>query len=281
VTWRQKILDKLAEVEALPASSMEALRLIRDPEAKVQEIVRRIELDPALTSNLLRVANSAAFGAPQKIRSLRDVVVRLGSRRVGRLVAAAVAGPALQVAVRGYDLPPHALWEHSVATALCAENLAESLGLVAPDYLFTAALLIDVGKIVMGSFLEVDAEPIKRRAYEGRTSFEEAERAELGIDHPEVGASLLQRWGLPECVTKTVRWSHDPEPAGGDIVTDLTHVANILCMTSGIGAGVDGLNYRPSPGAVARLGVKTQLSEKAILKTLGALADVRDLFLGR
>jgi putative nucleotidyltransferase with HDIG domain len=263
----------------MPSAAAQVIQLVQDPSASIASLRRAIELDPGLTSNVLRLANSAYLGSPRSVRSVRDALVRLGTNRVFQLVIAAAVAPVAQQTVRGYDLPPGALWHHSVAVAVGTTELAAAAGRRPPDHAFTAGLLHDIGKIVLGTFLEVDAAPIMQLAFEEHLSFELAEQRILGIHHAELGARVLEGWHLPPPIVEVVRWHHQPESYPGDtLVVDLVHMADALALVSGIGAGSDGLNYRPSAAVLSRLRVTTAVAEGVVCRMLDGLRELRELF---
>jgi HD-like signal output (HDOD) protein len=104
--------------------------------------------------------------------------------------------------------------------------------------------------------------------------FDEAERRVLGIDHAEVGAVLLESWGLPADIVEAVRYHHRPDDFEGDpLGVDLVHIADILSMESGIGAGeMDGLCYRVSPGAGSRRRLRA-LEKESVLYNMVCTLD--------
>ncbi len=276
---REQILSSVRSVRSLPTAAVEVVRLLQDPELTIADLAQTIEYDPALTSNVLRLANSAYFGCARSIGSVRDAIVRLGTNKTFRLAVASAFAPLARQAVKGYDLPPGELWKHSIAVALGAERLAEVLGRKGADYAFTAGLLHDIGKLVLGNFVEVDAAPLAAMAFQERVSFEVTERRVLGIDHAEVGAVLLEGWNLPPCVVRVVRWHHVPGSVPGEdtSVVDLVHVADNLSMTSGIGTGIDGLNYCPSSEVMSRLHLTTRLAEGVLCEIMGGLDELHSL----
>ena len=260
---RDEILARIADIPSLPTSAVEVIRLVQSPDSSMGEIMAAIEYDPALTAEVLRLANSAYFAGPRQVATLRQAGVLFGTARILQVVMAAVVAPLARRPLKGYDLPPGSLLDHLAAVAIGAEELAGALGEVPPRYTFTAGLLHDVGKIVLGTFVEVDAEPIQRMAFEEKVSFEKAEHAVLGIDHAEVGAALLESWELPETIVEAVRWHQEPDERGADnLVVDLVHVADMLSVECGLGVGVDGLNYRPSPVVSKRRKLHTRMLER-------------------
>jgi len=125
-----------------------------------------------------------------------------------------------------------------------------------------------MGKLIMGSFVKEDLDKIEEEASRG-ISFECAEKRVLGIDHAQVGAKILENWSFPPGLVSAVRWHHDPDGAEEtNVMIDIVHVANVLCLMIGIGVGRDGLRYEPSPRATSRLGLKTNHLEIVASKTL-------------
>ncbi|HIJ65863.1 MAG TPA: HDOD domain-containing protein [Candidatus Hydrogenedentes bacterium] len=277
---REEVLSTLRAVPEMPIAVTKLIRLLEEPDVDINDIIKAIELDPGLTSNVLRLANSAYFGGPRTIGSLRDAIVRLGTNRVFQLVMASAISPLARPSVKGYDFPPGELLSHSIATAICTEQLAEVLGLKTPGHAFTAALLHDLGKIVLGTFIEVDARPISALASERNVSFEVAEKEVLGIDHAEVGEMLLDSWNLPHEITAVARWHHEPGEYDGDRLTvDMVHVANRLAIESGIGTSAANPHYHAQNTADERLGLREEQADTAVRSMLAALEEVRGLFL--
>ena len=276
---REEVLSKVHSVQLMPPAAMEVVRLLQENDASISELTRAIECDPGLTSNVLRLANSAYFGCRLEVGSVRDAILRLGTKSILRLVMTAAFSSGSQCGVRGYDLAPGQLWEHSMAVALGATRLAEKLRLESRDELFTSAILHDSGKILLGTFVEVDAGPILEMVREERVSFQVAEQQILGIDHAEVGAVLLGVWNIPPTIVEAVRWHHEPDhPETGLILVDLVHVADVLSIMGGVASGIDGLSYHFSKGAAERLSLKNGMADEVVCETLSDLDDVRRLF---
>ena len=145
---------------------------------------------------------------------------------------------------------------------------------------FTAGLLHDMGKVVMGTFVEVDDQPIKEIMKSDNLSFNEAELMVMGIDHAEVAGLLLTEWNLPEPVVDAARWHHKPSRAGEEnrVLVDLVHVADVLCINVGWGMGSDGLQYKLDEAASRRLGVGSGIAEDVILKTMVGMDEMKEMF---
>ena len=280
MSQRDAILARLHEVEALPVAAMKAISLLQNPASDLSEIARLIGHDPALAAGVLRLANSAMFGGRSRIETIDAAIARLGTRATLNLVLGSAVGPMEARPVRGYDLPAGALWRHNVAVAIGTQALADILKINAPDYAFTAGLLVDIGKQVLGQFLEIDGAAIAAEAFGRHVSFEQAELRVLGIDHAEIGAALLTNWGLPESIVQVVRWHHEPTrcPAEFRTVAELVHASDQICTLAGIGGGLDGSNYQPCAAALDHLNLTTATIERAMMRIADRLAQVNDLF---
>jgi putative nucleotidyltransferase with HDIG domain len=252
----------------MPGAAVKLLALVDDPGVSVPQIESILRQDPGLTANLLRLANSAYFGIPSKVGSVRQAVILLGLKRLVHMVIATCTSAIMDRTVPGYDLPAGELWRHSLAVSVAAEGLVRELKLDAAEEIFTAALLHDIGKIVLGQFVQDDYAKIALALEQG-LAFETAESIVLGTTHAEIGAQVLSKWSLPEGIVHAVRWHHESEKSERpDPMLDVVHVANMLCLMIGIGVGRDGLSYRPSPVVTKRLGLTTSHLEKVASKTL-------------
>lgn len=273
---RAEILKKLEEIPALPTNVSSILRKIQDHEIPITEIAKEIQIDPLLTSNLLKLANSAYFAGPRKISTVKEAVVMLGVNRVYQMIIASAIFPLVIKPIRGYDLPSGELLKHLIGTAIICELLAKEIKIIIPPYVFTVGLLHDIGKIALGTFIELEVELIIRKAYEEKISFEKAEKKVLGIDHAEAGAFLMKNWNFPDNLVIPILYHHEPEKAVGEyqLATDIVHIASNICIECGIGAGVDGLNYINNPSSIERLGLSVQNVEKIVCNFLSELNSV-------
>ena len=277
---REEILARVPSIPPLPTSATQMLSLVNNPDAQVADVQRVVEYDPGLVSNLLRLANSAYFGSGGSINSVREAVVRLGIKRVFQLAMTSAVAPLAQQEIRGYDLPRNGLLRHSAATALAVEYLPKRLGIRVPDATYTAGLLHDIGKIVLGTYLEIDSAPIVLLAYREQLSFDLAENRVLGTDHAEVGAALLEYWALPASVVQAVRWHHAPneQPGADKTVVDLVHLGEHVARICGTSSSTDGMNYSVCNETLERLKISPDLLEHVASDVLGSLEEICAIF---
>jgi putative nucleotidyltransferase with HDIG domain len=274
---RADIMEKVASFPSMPGAAAKVLRLLDDPNATSAQVGELLRYDPGLTANILRLTNSAYFGIPSKVSSVNQAVGLLGWKRLREMVTASCVNALMDREIPGYELPPGQLWQHSIAVSVTAESMSKKLGLPEESEVFTAALLHDVGKIVLGGFVEDELGAIEEIISDG-SAFESGEKRVFGTDHAEVGARILKSWSFPSEVTEAVRWHHDPDSAQqSNPVTDIVHVANVLCLMMGIGVGREGLQYEPSSSSTKRLGIKARELEYIASQTLQWVNELSEI----
>jgi len=273
---KREIISKMKLFPSMSGIAAKVLKLLDDPDSSAGQVEQLLKQDPSLTANLLKLTNSAYFGIPSKVGSVRHAIAMLGWKRLSKLVMAACVSAITDRKIPGYDLPPGVLWQHSVAVSVTAEGLMRELKVAESDEIFTAALLHDLGKLILGGFVEKELKEIEKVAARG-IPFQMAEQEVLGTDHAEIGALMLESWSFPPNLVSAVRWHHDPDSAPEtSSMTDIVHVANVLCLMIGIGIGVEGLHYEPSVSATKRLGIKPTQLELIASQTLEWVKELAD-----
>ncbi|HSJ18868.1 MAG TPA: HDOD domain-containing protein [Solirubrobacterales bacterium] len=216
-----RLAEAFGAVERLPvlAELQRRLRsLLGKPAGSEAEVTDAIEADVALVIAVMRAASDRG-SEPGRVWGVADAVSVLGP--------AGVAYAAEEV--DAYELfEPPAEWQgqleplrrHSVATRYATVRIAELGGHANWDELGLAAMLHDVGTLVLARLYPGYQELVAHRSGtpEGRI---QAERRELGIDHALVGGVLTRRWGLPPSVTQTVERHHGADPEGPAAVVAL------------------------------------------------------------
>ncbi len=256
----------IKDLSTPPRNAMKLMEVIRDPATESKEVEDLLRYEPGLTANLLRMANSAYFALPQRIGSVRQAIVTLGLKRVADLVMVSCLNSIMGVSVEGYGLEKGELRNHSIAVAVTSELLIKELNLPRSDEIFTASLLHDVGKLVLGHFVK-DAPT--EAFYRGNEAFDEIEREVSGYDHGYVGAEVLKAWGFPEAMVNAVRFHHYPDECPADnMIVDVLHVCDMICLMLGFTAGKEGLKYKSSSNAAKRLNLSVVAMERAASYTM-------------
>ncbi len=200
------LVDEIAatcDLPPLPAAAARALTLARDPESSADDLARVVATDPALTARVLAMSRSVTYLRRQPPRTLQEAINTVGLRALRRILIAASA----RAAYRADDAVAQALWAHSLATGLAADELAKAQGGAAAGDAFIAGLLHDIGKLVL--HLSNPA------AFATLGVFDDAEERRLfGVTHSEVGSSLAEKWGLEADIVQGILGHHTADAGG-------------------------------------------------------------------
>ncbi|MFH1278928.1 MAG: HDOD domain-containing protein [Candidatus Eisenbacteria bacterium] len=274
------ILKEVRDLPTLPSAIARLSALVGDPSANADDFEAVIRPDPSLTANLLRLANSAYFGLPREVGSVRQAVILLGIKRVFELAAGASFTGVIPERIPGYGINATDFWQHSLAVAALSERLASDLRVQVPDMTFTAGLLHDIGKIAVGAYLQGRPEALGDEARKEGVFLIDAERALMGFDHGEVGETVGEQWSLPPAIVQGARWHHAPgdAPPGADrTMIDLIHAADGLAHALGLGADVGELSRRVDGGVIERLGIGVQRLERVAGETVDDIRAMGEL----
>lgn len=269
------IFRRVGDLPPLPAVAAKVLEILKDPDADLTALVSIIEKDQALTAKILRVSNSAYYGLVRRISTVKDAVVTLGLNNMRNQVLALSAYSLMQGPASGYALEAGSLWDHSLCTGLCAEHLADTLGYKSiKDEVFIGGLLHDIGKTILSYYVSARFSNILERVDQLGQTFVEAERAELGFDHAEVGARVALRWNLPESLVSMIGDHHKPDLKSVNAArVCLVHVADAIASMLGVGIGVDALEKRLREEAAQLIG----LTDHAVQDAMAYMSDLGDL----
>jgi putative nucleotidyltransferase with HDIG domain len=196
----------IATVDTLPSPSSVVKKLndcLMHQNVEIADVAAIASVDPAMTAKLLQLANSSFFGVARTISTVADAITLLGISTVRDLAAGSKLFEVLSTELPNEDV--RALEDHSQHVAQVASNLFSDTRIAREA--FSAAVLHDVGELLIAvGFPEEDAQ-IRRRMSEGESRID-IELELFGVTHASVGAHLLRLWGLPTSVVEAVAWHH-------------------------------------------------------------------------
>jgi HD-like signal output (HDOD) protein/GGDEF domain-containing protein len=193
----------------MPAVAVEVLTLVDDPRSDAGQLKACVERDPALTSKLLRVVNSSLFGLSRKVSDLNQAVALLGAKSL-KLLALGFCLPDRLFAAKGSEALRQ-YWTRTLTRAVAARELADAVGWKQADEAFVAALLADLGQLVL---MQEKGEAYLRafqHASEHGGNLAETERQTFGFDHSQLTIRLLEEWHLPPAIAEAVAEVHAAE----------------------------------------------------------------------
>ncbi|PWU01501.1 MAG: hypothetical protein C5B51_22665 [Terriglobia bacterium] len=199
------VFGRLSRLPVLRPAMLSLLAISLESDSAIGEFERAFRSDPALTADLLLVANSPLFGLRGTVQSIRHAIAMLGLERIRSL--------ALTIAMRSYVLSSRwsqairGPWRHSIATAVIAEALEQADQSTVP-LLYTAGLLHDVGRLALFQISPDKYSQILSGHFASIQEYLHQEAFLFDCAHDDAGAFLAMAWGLPISLCDCIRFHH-------------------------------------------------------------------------
>lgn len=261
----EDLIARTGNLRAPSPTVSRLLHLLSDSEADYTEVIATIGRDMVLTGKLLALCNSAAYGLARPVASLKEGVHYLGFVEIHRNVMRLGFGETIGVELPGYDMGAGELWEHSLAAAKFAPLVTRLSRTQKTDtaVAFTAGLMHDIGKVVIGQTLDCETrKSIRALVDQESASALDAERAVLGCDHAEIGACLLRQWRIPEVLVEAVANHHQPGRNPGAPLAAIVHAADAIAHQTGASPGWGSFAIRIDEGALKALNLSGEDIER-------------------
>lgn len=274
------IIAKTSTLISYPKAALEIQRVINDDDSTMADIVRLIELDPALAFAVIRTSNSAAFNTGIEISSITKAVSKLGQKQVGEIVTAVDAARSFnQLHNDLWNIAD--FWQHSISCAVLAKTLAKTLSISAPDTAFTGGLLHDIGELILFSQLPEESTACLQTSLLPTNHEElfEIETRLLGFSHADVGGALAKDWSLPDSLIDCILHHHTPSSeVGTHMLTKIIHVANSLSVL--IELDSDDIDDAPAINSKVydELKLDTEIIQKVITAARSDIQSLSSLF---
>ena len=214
---------------SLPEVYTELVEAVGNPATNLRDLAKIVERDAAIAAKLMQLANSAFFGLRGEVSSISDAISFLGLETLRYLVLMVGVCEQFNSSMfpRGFV---EGIWNHSIQTASIARMIAESehTSLAMAEQSFVAGLLHDIGKLILAENFSKSYAEVLEFANALQQPVWQAEKRILKATHADVGAYLLDLWGLPDAVTRAVAMHHEPVANPNEHITPLTivHAAN-------------------------------------------------------
>ncbi len=269
----QRIIRDTKSLPTLPGLISRLGTLTEDNKVSVQEIARVVSMDQILSAKVLRLVNSAFYGFSRRVSTVSNAVILLGVNVVKSL---AISSSIFEI-MEKTDL---GLWEHSMGTAVAANIITKELQLPEPEEISTAALLHDIGKVIIKIKLEEDYSLLTSHIKEKGLTMVEAERELFDTDHAEIGEWVARSWLLPEKLIEPIACHHNVEKSlAHRSKTCVVHLADVLIKAAAFGYSGDDLVPQIQPAAWSKLGLTETALEQIVAKVEDKLIEVKQFSL--
>lgn len=221
-----KIIDELPQ---FPETIVKVNRLLNDPDSKMSEIAMLISSDVSLTTDLLKLVNSATFALASPCRSIVDAVKLVGIRGIKNMLIS--VGSINNLKSLGGEKKD--LWTHAYQVAFYSYNLARNFcasekSLVEDSYV--CGLLHDMGKLVFETAHPTLINKIRDICAQKGIPANIFEKLVAGVNHGEVGALIAEKWNFPDIIVSVIRHHHEPDlaPEENKKLTSLVYLSDMI-----------------------------------------------------
>lgn len=256
------IVEGLAHMATLPEVTMNIIEVVEDPSSSAGDLHQIVATDPALSTRVLKVVNSAFYGLPRQIGSINRAISLLGLNAVKNIAVAASLGKIFRGGTGLSGFEAKELWSHSVATAATAGLIAREMPTGSSDEAFLAGLLHDIGFMIAlqhdqarfaRAFSQLDIDDTGAP----RNDLMLQEREVFGVDHQDLGAVLCEKWKFPRTLVAAAAHHHDPSDLAGDesSIPWVVHVADRMAASVTGGFRLDLTDLKLNPGCHDAIGI--------------------------
>ncbi|MDR0330137.1 MAG: HDOD domain-containing protein [Chitinispirillales bacterium] len=228
------IVEDVDSLPSLPSIVMKLIEVVNSPDSSAEDAAELIEKDPALTSKMIRLANSAFYGIPRSISSVTSAVVVLGFNTIRSLVLSASVAKMFD---GKHTIDIDRFWKHSVVTAMASKIIVRHLmgvRMMDPESAFCAGVLHDIGMLIFSQYMPEDYAKVCEYAKANAVPLLEAEDKVMGVNHAYMGKILADKWSLPLDLENAIVYHHAPGKAEkSSHLAHIIHLADIISHNVG------------------------------------------------
>ncbi len=234
--YKKQKINSLAElVERVNDSDISSIKnivsgiiqMINDPRSNVKNLSEIIQIDPPLSSRVLRLANSAFYSPPKKIGEIVRAIIWVGYDAIKELALSQKVCQLLKIDEYSQGYSRMSLWKHSISVAMLSKMLYRREYGERGDNIYAAGLLHDIGLIIMDQFCRHEFSEIIQKLNEGEKGIISIERELLGFDHAELARAIMESWNIPTELCMAIGGHHEPL----DVNTKYSKMARTLFIT--------------------------------------------------
>ena len=279
-----ELVQGIGGLVTLPDVFVRINQLVGDPNSSMADIARVAGQDPSFTVRLLRVANSSFYGFSSTIDTASKAVSIIGTNQIRSLALATSVASSFE-GLPNSLVSMEDFWRHSLYCALAARNLAKRVRPCDPDAVFTAALLHDIGELVIFNRLPQLAKEALLLVLDSGDELPiyQAETQIMGFHHAQVGGELARQWKLPPMLEECVEFHHDIQAAlRFPREVALVHIANILALMAEVHTLDPGDVAPVDSRAWAVVGLNAEeIIEEVVGEVQEEIVEAEKLFLGK
>lgn len=207
--FAKKLENVINFIPPIPAVIIELLKALDDENTNMGTIARIIAKDPAMSMNVLKVANSAFYRLANKVSTVDHAVNMLGIKEISMICVSCGAYQALKPPRDAGTFDLKEFWKHSVATGVIARTICQELSIGDRQTIYFGGLLHDIGKVVLDRFAHDVYKIVIQITHEECVPMIEAEKKIIGESHDVIGGLIMEKWKFPFILADIARFHHN------------------------------------------------------------------------
>ncbi len=225
----EEILKKIKQLPPLPESAMQIEAVYQNPDSSFNDMVKILEKDPLLTADILKAANSPLYGFSREINAISQAVGLFGMGTVRGFALASIVKKSFTLDLKPYGINNEMFSalskkQHGLMTSWCMRKENKLLGVLSP-----AAFLVEIGKVLIAQQIMSDKKEEEfRNALAELGDVEAAERQVVGVDTPEVSATIFKQWKFESGLVDVIGHCMDPENAENEEDIRPASILNVI-----------------------------------------------------
>ena len=234
-----KLVEKVnkSDISSIKGVIMQLITVINDPKSSAIDLKNIIEKDPPLSARLLKLANSTYYGFSRRINKVQEAIVGIGFSAVKELALSQKVCELFQKDVNFEGYSRIALWEHSVAVAICCKLTYMREFQKQGENLYMAGLLHNIGIIIEDQFQQNKFIDALIQSRKDKCNLSYTEKNILGFDHTDIGMAIADNWCFPDELVIAVGNHNKPHMVDDKFkkITLTLYISDYICQRNDIG----------------------------------------------
>ncbi|MFC1539012.1 HDOD domain-containing protein [Candidatus Latescibacterota bacterium] len=226
-----------SDISSIKEVLMQIIKITNDPKSCAIDLKNVIEKDPPLSARLLKLANSSYYGLHRRIFEIQEAIICIGFNAVKELALNQKICELFKKNVFFEGYSRNALWENSIAVALCCKLLYMVKFKNPGENIYLAGLLHNIGIILEDQFMQDKFKDVLMQSKKDKCNLSQAEINILGFNHEDIGMAIAYNWNFPDELVIPIGNHHKP-----DVVDDkykkivmTLYISDFICQMNNIG----------------------------------------------
>lgn len=234
----KELILQTCDLPAVPMVASRIIALVDNPSSSVSEIQKVIMADQALSTRIIKTANSAFYSTSHNVSTISEAINIMGLNTIKTITLAV----STRDVYKRFGLTEQKLWEHGLSVSVAAGIISGETSFLRKEEAVMAGLMHDIGKVLMNNSEHEKFLLLSERVHEARVTYASIEQEFFGFSHAEAGYLLAEKWGFPQVLSDTIR-DHHSSFLTGDSHPDPYHdamcwtvaLSDALCVKLGVG----------------------------------------------